>query len=45
MKKSKPTYAGAIKNSGNQIVKAPLNTGTKCGNTKASKGKDMRNGK
>lgn len=41
----KPTYAGSIKNQGSQVVKAPINAGTKAGKTKSTKGNDLRTGK
>lgn len=40
-----PTYAGTIKNSGVQVVKAPLQTEVKKGNTVKTTGTDLRSGK
>lgn len=43
--KKKTTYAGAVKNQGSQIVKAPLRDNSKGGKTVAKKGNDIRNDK
>ena len=39
---SKATYAGSIKNTGAQVVKAPLANEGKSGNTVKVKGGDLR---
>ena len=41
----KPTYAGSIKNSGTQVVKAPFQTEVKKGQTVKTTGNDLRSGK
>ena len=38
-------YIGKIKNSGAQVVKAPVNPGGKKGNGSVKKGSDLRTGK
>lgn len=38
-------YAGKIKNTGAQVVKAPFATTPKKGNTKVTTGNDLRSGK
>ncbi len=38
-------YAGKIKNTGAQVVKAPFATTPKKGNTKVKTGNDLRTGK
>lgn len=38
-------YIGKIKNSGSQVVKAPVNPGNKSGKGSVKKGNDLRTGK
>ena len=42
---SQKSYAGAIKNIGSQVVKAPFATEGKKGSTVKTTGNDLRNGK
>lgn len=42
---SKPTYAGSIKNTGTQVVKAPFAQDGKKGTTVKKVGNDLRTGK
>jgi len=44
--KGRPGYAGRIKNTGSQMVKAPFDSGASgVGNGKVIRGNDLRNGK
>ena len=45
MAEKRPTYAGSIKNTGAQVVKAPFGGDSQKGKSTVKTGTDLRNGK